>query len=77
MNTKLLRLARRHRGVRRWAVPGFGNCASLVPSHLTFTEWGTEFRWPARDDRRGEHLRAVDLNLHLKMAKAAARELVA
>ena len=76
MDTSLLRLATRHRsGARSWTVPGYGNAAMLLPARLTLPSWGASFRWPAVD-ARGEHMRAVDLNRHLPLARLAARELI-
>ena len=84
MNTDLLRLARKHRGVRSWAVPGFGNPAQLIPSKHAFRGFGATFRWPGYRDYTDGHggsarelvVFAVDLNRHLVMARRAARELL-
>ena len=84
MNTELLRLARKYRGVRSWVVPGFGNPAQLIPSKHGFRGFGATFRWPGYrfyTDAHGGSARelvvfGVDLDRHLDIARAAARELL-
>lgn len=75
MNAALLRMARRHRGVRYWRVPGFPNEAKLVPSARSPHGWGVAFHWPARDER-GDYMRGLDLARHRTMARQAARNLL-
>ncbi|WP_146203723.1 hypothetical protein [Azospirillum sp. TSO5] len=78
MNTKLLRLARRHRcGVRTWIVPGFSNAARLTPSSFTHDGWGASFQWPCYDPHDGSEIqRGVDLNRHRSIARQAALALL-
>lgn len=77
MNTKLLRMARRHsNGTRSWTIPGFGNALILTPRHLTMTGWGASVSWPARD-AVGEMRRSVDLRRHRKLARLEIRRLLA
>ena len=75
MNTSLLRLARKYKGVRRWDVPGFANVAKIVPAGRGPRGWGASFYWPARDEE-GELQRGVDLNRYQALARHVARELL-
>jgi hypothetical protein len=77
MNTRLLKLARRHRdGSRHWIVPGYGNGIALTPpSGEGVMAWGWKLRWPGRD-AKGEFIRAVDLDRHRKLAKQEIRRLL-
>ena len=76
MDTRLLKLAHHDSlGVRHWIIPGFQNSATLTPSRHTEKGWGPSFRWPDRD-HRGEHTKAVDLDRHLVLARAAAHDLI-
>ena len=75
MNVTLLRLARRHKGVRSWIVPGFGNAAKLTPSRLTPDGWGPAFHWPDLDAQGHECRRGVDVSRHRKMARHYAKRL--
>lgn len=76
MNTDLLRLARKCRGVRSWLVPGFDNAAQLFPSSRSPEGWGAVFRWPCRRHNGEQVVRSVDLDRHLVLARNAARELL-
>lgn len=75
MNTRLLRMAEKINGVRRWPIPGYGNPITLTPSRLTGAGWGAALHWPARD-AQGEVRHSVDLDRHLKMARAQIRQLL-
>jgi hypothetical protein len=78
MDARLLKLCQRHRnGARYWAVPGYRNKISLLPpSGQDTMAWGWTLRWPGRD-AKGEYVRGVDLDRHLKLAKQEIRRLLA
>jgi hypothetical protein len=76
MNTRLLRLARRHSdGVRQWSVPGAPNAVKLVPGRLTV--WGImAAHWPAIDKDGDWIMRGCRLDWHRSVAKAEIRKLI-
>ena len=78
MNTRLLKMGRRHSdGCWRWSVPGFGNGIVYIP-HSTGRgpmAWGSTLKWPARDDK-GEMIRGVDLGRHRALALREVRALL-
>jgi hypothetical protein len=75
MNTRLLCLARRYKGARRWSVPGYGNGIALIPSRDTGKGWGAKVSWPFHD-AKGEAIRGVDLDRHRKLALQEIRALL-
>lgn len=76
MNTALLRLATKHKGVRRWRIPGFGNEAKLIPATgSSIAGWKGSFWWPDDEPDGQERMHGVDLGRHRAIAKAAAHKL--
>lgn len=69
MNTRLLRLGRRHRdGSRQWAVPGAPNAIKMLPAHMSL--WGVRsVSWPALDRDGSWMIRGCRLDWHRSVAK--------
>ena len=70
MNTRLLRMAERHKGTWRWVLPGYPHAIRYVPAHRTPPGWSASLSFPFQDG-----LRVLDLGRHRWLAKQCIRAL--